>query len=91
MSSQRVNSMASSRIPYATEQGISKRVSGNFFRVTGNFNRGSKRPLFDAVASVRARPRERFSHPALAEIWHEIVSAVNRIAPGVRKPQLNND
>jgi hypothetical protein len=31
--------MVSSRIPYATEQGISKRVSGNFFRVTGNPHR----------------------------------------------------
>jgi transposase-like protein len=38
--------MVSSRIPYATEQGISKRVSGNFFRVTGNPHRDSKRPLF---------------------------------------------
>jgi hypothetical protein len=28
--------MAFTRIPYATEQGISKRVSGNFFRGTGN-------------------------------------------------------
>jgi hypothetical protein len=33
-----VNSMASSQIPYATEQGISKRVSGNFFQGTGNFH-----------------------------------------------------
>jgi hypothetical protein len=30
--------------PYAAEQGISKRVSGNFFRGTGNFNqRAAKR------------------------------------------------
>jgi hypothetical protein len=34
-SGQRMNSMASSRIPYATEQGISKRVSGNFFEEQG--------------------------------------------------------
>src|SRR6516162_4816351 len=33
------NSRACSRIPYATEQGIFKRVSGNVFRGTGNFNR----------------------------------------------------
>jgi hypothetical protein len=34
-SSQRVNSMPSSRIPYATEQGISKRVSGKVFEEQG--------------------------------------------------------
>src|SRR6516225_8908743 len=34
-SGQRMNSMASSRIPYANEQGISKRVSGNFFEEQG--------------------------------------------------------
>jgi hypothetical protein len=34
----RVNSMASSQIPYATAQAISKRVSGNFFQGTGNFH-----------------------------------------------------
>jgi len=28
--------MGYSRIPYATEQGISKRVSGNFFKEQGN-------------------------------------------------------
>src|SRR5262249_14641196 len=36
--SQRVNSIASSRIPYVTEQGICKAVSGNFSPVTGNFS-----------------------------------------------------
>jgi len=34
-SSQRVNSIASSQIPYTTKQGISKRVSGKFFGGTG--------------------------------------------------------
>jgi hypothetical protein len=33
--------MASSRIPYTTELGISKRVSGNFFRGTGNLIEGA--------------------------------------------------
>ena len=36
MSDQRADSMPYSGIPYATEQGIFKRVSGNFFRRTGN-------------------------------------------------------
>jgi len=36
MSDQRADSMPYSGIPYATEQGIFKRVSGNFFRGTGN-------------------------------------------------------
>src|SRR5262249_49671779 len=35
-SNQRVDSIASSRIPCATEQGISKRVSGKIFQGTGN-------------------------------------------------------
>src|SRR5262249_1876608 len=34
----RMNSMAFSRIPYATEQGISKRVIRELFRGTANFN-----------------------------------------------------
>src|SRR5262252_8319718 len=38
-SNQRVNSMASSGIPYETEQGISKRVSGKIFQGTGNLQR----------------------------------------------------
>jgi hypothetical protein len=37
-SNQRVNSIASSRIPYAPEQGISKAVSGNFSTATGNLS-----------------------------------------------------
>ncbi len=36
MSDQRADSMPCSGIPYATEQGIFKRVSGNFSRITGN-------------------------------------------------------
>jgi hypothetical protein len=36
-SNQRADPIAYSRIPYATEQGISERVSGNFFQVTGIF------------------------------------------------------
>jgi hypothetical protein len=35
-SNQRADSIASSRIPCATEQGISKRVSGKIFQGTGN-------------------------------------------------------
>jgi len=38
-SSQPVNSMASSRIPYATEQGIFKRVSGKIFSRNREFSR----------------------------------------------------
>jgi hypothetical protein len=54
-----VNSMASSQIPYATEQGISKRVSGNFFQGTGNFH-------LRIVASPGAdrRPDVRFTRKA---------------------------
>src|SRR5437899_1142220 len=37
--------MASSQIPYATEQGIFKCVSGNFFRGTGKFNQAIAKPL----------------------------------------------
>jgi hypothetical protein len=36
-SNQRLKSIASSQIPYATEQGICSPVSGNFSRITGNF------------------------------------------------------
>src|SRR5213080_2164727 len=36
VSDQRADSMASSQIPYATEQGISKAISGNFSQITGN-------------------------------------------------------
>jgi hypothetical protein len=39
-SRQRVNSMASGQIPYATEQGIPKRVSGKIFEGTGNRHAG---------------------------------------------------
>jgi hypothetical protein len=45
MLSSPANSKACTRIPYATEQGISKRVSGNLFVETGNFQAKSKRPL----------------------------------------------
>jgi hypothetical protein len=34
----RASSMVSNLIPYATEQGIFKRVSGKFFQGTGNFH-----------------------------------------------------
>ena len=37
VSNQRADSIAYSGIPYATEQGIFKCVSGNFSQVTGNF------------------------------------------------------
>jgi hypothetical protein len=36
MSDQRADSIAYSRIPYATEQGIFRDVSGKFFQETGN-------------------------------------------------------
>ena len=45
-SDQHADPKAYSRIPYATKQGISKRVSGNCFQGTGNFDLRSKRPLF---------------------------------------------
>jgi hypothetical protein len=45
-SNQRADSIASSRIPCATEQGISERVSGKIFRRTGNTDQVCKRPLF---------------------------------------------
>src|SRR5690349_22928847 len=35
-SDQRADSIAYSRIPYATEQGIFAAITGNFFRITGN-------------------------------------------------------
>src|SRR5262245_41822267 len=38
VSDQDADSIAYSRIPYATEQGISKDVSGKIFRKTGNFH-----------------------------------------------------
>ena len=47
-SGQRMNSMASSRIPYATEQGISKRVIRELFPGTWNFN--------SLIAGVYAAP-----------------------------------
>jgi hypothetical protein len=34
----RANSMVCNQIPYATEQGIFKRVSGKIFQGTGNFH-----------------------------------------------------
>jgi hypothetical protein len=37
-SNRRANSMVCSQIPYATEQGIFKRVSGKIFQGTGNFH-----------------------------------------------------
>ena len=43
---QRVDSIAYGRIPYLTEQGISKCVSGNFFEEQGNLIKQRKRPLF---------------------------------------------
>jgi hypothetical protein len=39
MPNRRANSMASSQIPCATEQGIFKRVSGKNFQGTGIFSR----------------------------------------------------
>ena len=53
------NSRACSRIPYATEQGIFKRVSGNVFRGTGNFNRAGllrRRPVFERLGRVSLLP-----------------------------------
>jgi hypothetical protein len=41
MQSQRANSKACRQIPYATEQGIFAAITGNFFGVTGKFNRAS--------------------------------------------------
>jgi hypothetical protein len=55
VSDQRANSRAYSRIPYATEQGIFKRVSGNVFRGTGNFNRGSSETGAETSNTVRRR------------------------------------
>src|SRR5260221_3769245 len=43
VSDQRAHSMPYSGIPYATEQGIFKCVSGNFFRGTGKFNQATAR------------------------------------------------
>jgi hypothetical protein len=55
--------MTSSRIPYATEQGISKRVSGNLFRGTGN--------LIESNHSETAEPWIR-SRSAIAVIGIDI-------------------
>jgi hypothetical protein len=44
VSDHRANSRAYSRIPYATEQGISKRVSGNVFRGTGILTERAAKP-----------------------------------------------
>ena len=40
-SNQRANSKACSQIPYAAEQGIFAAIAGNFFGITGKFNRAS--------------------------------------------------
>src|SRR4029077_15684378 len=45
VSDQRAGSIAYTGIPYATEQGIYKRVSGNFFQGTGRFRQCAKRPI----------------------------------------------
>jgi hypothetical protein len=51
-----------SRIPYATEQGISKRVSGNFFKEQGISICGSAGRWYPAASSLGAdsRPDVRF-------------------------------
>jgi hypothetical protein len=45
--SQRVNSVACSKIPYATEQGIFLKVSGKIFGVTGNSRAKTANPTPD--------------------------------------------
>jgi len=46
--------IACNHIPYATEQGISKRVSGIFFPRTGKFDRATANPLNGSLTSCRA-------------------------------------
>jgi hypothetical protein len=55
-SNQRADSIAYSRIPYAKEQGNSKRVSGNFFQGTGNFPPADR---LGQIACVRWSQRTR--------------------------------
>ena len=57
-SSQRVNSIGFSRIHYATEQGIFKRVSGHFLGISGN-----------RFASARAVVSVDLSHTCFGVCW----------------------
>src|SRR5262245_64655774 len=62
-SNQRANSKACSQIPYATEQGISKRISGNFFGDNREFNRASSE-------SAELLSGRRISTALDANSWH---------------------
>src|SRR6266404_1328970 len=52
-SDQRTHSIVYSRIPCATEQGISKRVSGKIFQGTGNRHADIRRPSDRALKHAR--------------------------------------
>src|SRR5262249_45261711 len=49
VSDRRADSMAYSGIPYATEQGIFKCISGNLFRETGKSSQATAKPLTCSV------------------------------------------
>jgi hypothetical protein len=82
--------MASSQIPYATEHGISKRVSGNFFQGTGNFHLARART--GPAPIERSHPRrgmvaglgEAFAHRRLSETVAKRGAARKVERPGER-------
>src|SRR5262249_16985531 len=68
--------MAFKQIPYATEQGICKRVSGNFFRGTGNLIEGREASL---VRTLVLRPSN-----AICSHWPFCKSEEEQMADGGR-------
>jgi hypothetical protein len=80
-SNQRANSKSCSQIPYATEQGIFAAITGNFFGITGKFNRASRESaeLLSGRRISTALDERSVDFPLLVE------ERVQRTSPAMRR------